>query len=381
MLGVHIIPDEPVASRSAATLTYDRAFQAVTGVRDKGRFAAELAVDPYRHTPGDQLLTALRGKDVVITFVESYGRVAVEDPELGPQVAAVLDAGNRRLSAAGFASRSAFLTSPATGGGSWLAHSSLLSGLWISNQQRYSTLLKSDRLTLNGAFRRAGWRTVSVEPAITRAWPDGKFYGYDRIYVSDDLAYQGPLFNFGAMPDQYTLAAFQRAERAAPGHPPVMAEMALLSSHSPWAPLPRMIGWDSVGDGSAYKGMPESGDKASEVFRDRARVRAAYRQSIEYSLNTLISYVETYGGDNLVLVFLGDHQPAPIVAGEGAPHDVPVTIVAHDRAVLDRIAGWGWHDGLMPGPQAPVWRMSTFRDRFLAAFGPQGGSTLPPPGR
>jgi hypothetical protein len=71
-----------------------------------------------------------------------------------------------------------------------------------------------------------------------------------------------------------------------------------------------------------------------------------------------------------VLVFLGDHQPAPIITGDVASRDVPVTIVAKDPAVLDRIAGWGWTDGLRPAPTAPVWRMDAFRDRFLTAFGP-----------
>jgi hypothetical protein len=37
--------------------------------------------------------------------------------------------------------------------------------------------------------------------------------------------------------------------------------------------------------------------------------------------------------------------------------------------VLDRISGWGWQDGLHPSPQAPVWPMDTFRDKFLAAYG------------
>ena len=36
---------------------------------------------------------------------------------------------------------------------------------------------------------------------------------------------------------------------------------------------------------------------------------------------------------------------------------------------MQRIAGWGWQDGLRPSPDAPVWRMDTFRDRFLQAFG------------
>jgi hypothetical protein len=82
--------------------------------------------------------------------------------------------------------------------------------------------------------------------------------------------------------------------------------------------------------------------------------------------------VETYGDDNTVLVVLGDHQPAAFVAGEGAGMDVPITIIARDPAVLDRIAGWGWQDGMRPDPHAPVWPMASFRDRFLTAFGPDG---------
>ena len=170
------------------------------------------------------------------------------------------------------------------------------------------------------------------------------------------------------MPDQYAVAAFQRAERAAPDHPPLMAEITLVSSHAPWTPTPRLIDWDDVGDGSVFGPMAEQGDPPGAVWKDRTRLRAAYRQSIQYSLDTLISYVDTYGDDDLVLVFLGDHQPAPIITGPGASRDVPVTIVARDRAVLDRISGWGWQDGLRPGPRAPVWRMDAFRDRFLTAF-------------
>jgi hypothetical protein len=364
--GVRIVPGVPVAAHSAATQAYDRAAQVQAGLRDRQAFATEAAVDAYRDTPADRFLTGLRGKDVLITFVESYGRVAVEDPELGPPVGALLDAGTRDLRAAGFGSRSAFLTSPTFGGGSWLAHSTLLSGLWIDNQQRYRNLLASDRLTLNRAFRGAGWRTVDVEPGVDKSWPEGAFYRSNQLYTAQNLGYRGPLFNFSSIPDQYTLSAFQRTERATPGHPPVMAEMVLLSSHSPWAPLPTLIDWNSVGDGSAYAGMPARGEQPGVT---RTAIRAAYMHAVEYSLSTLISYVRTYGDDNLVLIFLGDHQPAPIVSGEGASRDVPVTIVAKDRAVLDRVSGWGWQDGLKPDPGAPVWRMDAFRDRFLTAFG------------
>ena len=98
---------------------------------------------------------------------------------------------------------------------------------------------------------------------------------------------------------------------------------------------------------------------------------------MEYTLATLVSFVRHSRDRNLVLVVLGDHQPASIVSGEGAGHDVPVTVIAHDPAVLRRISGWGWHPGLNPGPDAPVWRMDAFRDRFLGAFA--GPSVAPAP--
>ena len=268
-----------------------------------------------------------------------------------------------------YASRSGFLTSPTTGGGSWFAHATLLSGLWINNQQRYKALVASDRLTLGSAFKQADWQTVGVMPAVTRSWPERRFFGYDRVYSKDNLGYRGPKFGFAAAPDQYALENFQRTEHAKPDRGPLMAEIELVSSHAPWPPTPDVLNWASIGDGSAaFAGKAAPGDGAG-MIGDAKRVRAAYVESIEYSLRTLISYVETYGDDDLVLVFLGDHEPLPIVTGGTASWDVPITIVARDRAILDRTAGWGWQDGLKPGPQAPVWRMNEFRDRFLTAFG------------
>jgi hypothetical protein len=381
LLGAQLAPGLPIAASSASHLVYDRAVQVRDGVRDQQRFAAQAAVDTFHGTPGDQMLTALRGKDVVITVVESYGRTALENPAIAPQVNPVLDDGNRRLNAAGYSARSGFLTSPVSGSGSWLAHATFLSGLWINNQQRYRTLVSSDRLTLTSAFQRADWRTVSVEAGTDRAWPEGKFYGFDKVYDSRDLGYRGPKFSWSPMPDQYILSTFQRSEYGTPGRGPLMAEIPLVSSHWPWAPLPKMVDWNQVGDGSVYDAIAKQGDSPEEVWKDTGRVRAEYGRSVAYSLESLVSYVEKYGNDNLVLVFFGDHQPSPTVTGGTANRDVPITIVAHDKSVLDRISGWGWQEGLKPNSQAPVWKMDAFRDKFLTAFGsqsaPRGSASRP----
>jgi hypothetical protein len=38
--------------------------------------------------------------------------------------------------------------------------------------------------------------------------------------------------------------------------------------------------------------------------------------------------------------------------------------------VLSGIDDWAWDDGLRPEPDAPVWPMDDFRDRFLEAYTP-----------
>jgi phosphatidylglycerophosphate synthase len=361
----------PVASSSATALAVDEVQAVRIGLEDRAALAGEIAHDRFRAAPGNRLLTALRGKDVLLVFVESYGRVAVQGSSFSPRVDAVLDRGTAQLRAAGFSSRSAFLTSPTFGGLSWLAHGTLQSGVRLDVQPRYDQLVQSNRLTLTSAFKRAGWRAVADMPADRRDWPQGStFYHYDKIYDRRNLGYRGPGFGLPPMPDQYALLALHRLELAGVRRPPLFAEIDLISSHFPWTRIPRLIPWDDVGDGSVFGRVPaEESTAASLFFGDARRARSAYGHSIEYSMRTLISFVRRYGDNRLVVVALGDHQPATVVTGQGAGHDVPISIIAHDPKVMDRIAGWGWQDGMLPRPRAPVWPMAAFRDRFLTAFG------------
>jgi phosphatidylglycerophosphate synthase len=369
-LGLQLRPGAPVAAASAAGVAVDQVSLVRSSIIHRREFAEDAQVDAFRDTPGTDLLTGLRGKDVVVVFVESYGRVTLDDELVAARLLTVLDAGTRRLGAAGFSARTGFLTSPTFGGLSWLAHSTLQSGLWVDNELLYQDLVAGDRFTLSAAFGRAGWRTVADVPSNIRDWPEGEsFYGYDKVYDSRNVGYEGPDFSYAKMPDQYVLSAFQRLELGRVDRPPLMAEIDLVSSHTPWAPLPRMVAWGDVGDGSVFDGMPGEGDSPEDVWRDVDRVKAAYAESVEYSLEALVSFVETYADDDLVLVVLGDHQPAEVVAGSRASRDVPVSVIAHDPAVLDRISGWGWTSGLRPSEDAPVWPMDEFRDRFLTAYG------------
>ncbi|AKN73159.1 sulfatase [Streptomyces sp. PBH53] len=364
----------PVAARTDADLVGERVPQIRASLADARVFRRQAAHDAFAHTPPDRLLTGLRGKDVLFTFIESYGRSAIEAPATAPRIGAVLHESTAALRAAGFGARSGWLRSPVTGGGSWLAHATFRSGLWISNQQRFRTLTSSGRTTLTGAFRTAGaWRTVGIMPGVGRAWPEGAFFGLDHVHDRARLGYHGPGFGWSQVPDQFTLEAFRRLEFGRRGRGPLMAEIILTSSHHPWAPVPRMTDWRTLGDGSVFRRIRKGGASAEEVWRSPESVRAGYRDAIEYALRSVVGFLRRYGDEHTVLVFLGDHQPVPEVTRNSPRKDVPVTIVAHDPKVLERISGWGWTEGLKPAADVPVWPMDAFRDRFLTAYGPQPG--------
>ncbi|MGL5825919.1 MAG: sulfatase-like hydrolase/transferase [Nocardioides sp.] len=368
-IGLQVTSGAPVASVDAARLTLERAGAVRAEFEDRAVFADTIRADPQATVSADQLVGRLAGKDVLLVFIESYGRSAVQDSSFAPSITAALANGTARLAKVGYSSRSAFLTSPAFGGSSWLAHASVQTGLWVASQGRYDRLLAEDRRTLMSTFGEAGWRTVLHAPANTQPWPDGqRFYRADQVYDATNVGYQGPRFGYPTMPDQYTLAVFERREVTPVNRPPVMAEIDLLSSHAAWAMLPRMVDPDAVGDGSIYAGMPERGQSRQEVWRNPASVRASYAASIRYTVDALVTFIEQSSNDDLVLVVMGDHQPARIVSGPDADHDVPVSIITSDPGVRAATDDWAWHDGLHPDSDAPVWRMDEFRDRFFDTF-------------
>ncbi|MDT8857860.1 sulfatase [Paracoccaceae bacterium Fryx2] len=355
------LPLEVPGSAFTARLAVERASTYRTMLADLAAFRAATAADPFPAATG--LFDRLGGRDLLIVFVESYGRTSIDNPLYAPTHTATLQAGAEKLAGAGLAMRSGWLTSPISGGQSWLAHATLASGLKVSDQSRYGAMLASNRQTLFHLARAAGYRTTAVMPAITLPWPEAVTLGFDATYPAADLGYKGKPFNWVTMPDQFTLAAFDRLPRV--GGPQV-AQIVLISSHAPWVPVPQMVPWQAVGDGSVFDAMAAAGDPPEVVWRDRDRVREQYRQAIDYSLGVVFDHTARSAAAGRLTIVLGDHPPAAFVSQIDSG-DVPVHVIGPPDlvALLD---GWGFTPGLMPTANSPVWPMESFRDRLIRAL-------------
>ena len=326
-------------------------------------FRAAALSDPFA---GTGPLLGLLDRDVMVIFVESYGRTSIDTPYFADLHRATLEAGEDRLADLGLAMRSGYLASPTRGGQSWLAHATLANGLRIDDQTRYGAALASGRETLFHIAARSGFRTAAVMPAITLDWPESARMGFDTVLAASDLGYRGKPFNWVTMPDQFTLAAFDRLLRPGTAGSPLFAQVALVSSHAPWVPVPELVDWDALGDGTVFDEIAVSGDPPEVVWRDRARVRAQYRLSIDYALRTVIDYAARRAEDPPLLVVLGDHQAAGFVALDERP-DVPVHLIG-PPALVARAAAWGFTPGLIPADTAAALPMEDMRDLFIRTF-------------
>jgi phosphatidylglycerophosphate synthase len=377
-LSLQLIPGSPIASTSETGLAVAQVRATQTALADPRVFGQAIhSSDPEAAIPASNLLTGLRGKDVLVVFVESYGQAAVQGTSFSPGVDAVLRKQQGMLSQAGWSTQSAWEGSPTSGGVSWLAHSTVQSGLWVNTQQRYDELLASQRFTLSDAFDKAGWHTAADDPSDNTTWvPGTTFYHYAQTFNRLNVGYKGPTFSYSSMPDQYTLSEFQRLELT-PGHKPVMAEIDTTSSHTPWVPLPSMVPWNQVGDGSIFNAQRGTAADVARVWSNANTVRQFYGQSVQYSMTALTSWVTQLNDPNLVLILMGDHQPHSTVSGNTPTNHVPISIITRSPSVLAQMSSWHWQNGLLPTSSAPLEPMDQFRNQFLNTFSsktPAGGT-------
>lgn len=361
-LGYWSFEQSPPGSARTIRVAVARIGDARETVAELARFKRAVQDDPMRDIPG--VFDRLQGRDVLMIWIESYGRASFDNPDYAGTHTATLRAAEAELGDMGLAMKSGWLTSPTSGGQSWLAHGALNSGLWTSDNARYRAMIASGQKWLFHFAKDAGYRTAAVMPAITMAWPESAAMGFDLVFEAEDIPYEGEPFNWVTMPDQFTLAAYDDLLSEDPR--PDFVQIALISSHAPWTPVPRMLPWEAIGDGSEFNEMAVQGPSPRELWKDRDAVRDAYRRSVDYSLQAVFSHVARLGDAAPLVIVAGDHQAAGFVAGTD-DKDVPVHMIAPPQ-VLARIAAWGWTEGLIPSADTPARRMDSFRNDFIEAF-------------
>jgi hypothetical protein len=296
-------------------------------------------------------LRKLKGCDVYLFFIESYGHTIFTDPRHAPRVVPFLRDAQQKLRQHGYLISSHFLRSPAYGGSSWLAHGALSSGVPITSQLRFDLLLTSQVQPIAEYFNRAGYRSVCVMPGTLWPWPAGEFFRYQKKYYAFDFDYQGPHFGWAPMPDQYVIDYIFRAEIERRSQP-LFIEFILVSSHAPFNRQPPYVeDWSKIGDGSIYHTLKPI--EFPVIWPHLENASEAYATSVVYDLKVLVEFGSNlYGGDALIII-LGDHQPNPKITGTKQPWSVPVHVISRNPDFIQPFIQRGFTPGLIPSQPLP----------------------------
>src|SRR5215470_4485494 len=316
--------------------------------------------------PMNATLAQVKGADVLLVFLESYGAVTFDRPEFAERLAG---ARADLITAIRETNRdvvSGFVESPTFGGSSWLAHISLMSGIEVRDPDTNAMLMAQKRDTLVSTLKHAGYRTVALMPGLWQAWPEGAYYGFDDIYGGARLDYLGPQFGWFDIPDEFALAKLDAEESNVEPRKPLFVFFPTISTHTPFRPTPPyQPDWQRMLTNRPF----DQGDldHAFDQQADWLDLGPSYVDAMAYAYTTLTGYLRANANRDFVMIVLGDHQPPALVSGEGAPWDVPVHIITSRRGVLERLQIYDFRPGLTP-IRPVIGRMHKLLPVLLDAF-------------
>jgi len=318
-------------------------------IRDRHQALLGQAMRRARQTASD--LGRLNHSPVFLIVVESYGMSAFSDPRHAATVLPAVRAAEAELRSIGFQMCSAYRTAPTFGGGSWLSHATLASGVRIDSQIAHDLLLASRLVPLAEYFNRAGYRTVRAMPATFWPWPEGAYYRYGQVVIAPDFGYRGPAFGFAPMPDQFVLDWVAR--RTIPAAPaPLFAEVILTGSHAAFdIQAPYLSDWERIGDGSVFHTRPPK--RFPFGWNELSKASPAYSHAVVHVMTVLKDFMRRFiDGSGLVIV-VGDHQPCVELIGEDQPWSVPVHVISAEPGFIQEFMRRGYTPGLVPAQPLP----------------------------
>ena len=318
----------------------------------------------------DANLANVRGADVFLFFIESYGAVSWDNPAFAEPLVPSRARFLADIHTTGRDVVSAYVESPTFGGNSWLAHISLLSGFEIRDEDANVLLMAQKRDTLVTAFARRGYRTIAMMPGLQQSWPEGAFYGFDKIYNGERLEYRGPPFGWWTIPDQFAVARMDAAEVNRPARAPLFVFFPTTGTHTPFTPTPPyQPDWPRMLTNQPYARADV--DRAWQQEPDWLHLGPSYVRALSAAYTWLGGYLHLRADRDFVMILIGDHQPPAAVSGTGAPWDVPVHIITNRLDVLDSLRTHGFRRGLAP-ERPTLARMHALAPILLDAFSQSG---------
>ncbi len=330
-------------------------------------------VDTYKRQrglirDGETTLPRLANTDVYLIFVESYGASILERDAHRAVIEDLYKDYGGSLEASGRGMASTLVESSTYGGLSWLAHLTTTAGAWVDSNLEYRAFIQSELDTLPQILSRGGHETALIMPGIQRYWPEGELLKFDHLVTAKDLDYRGVQFGFFGIPDQFTL---ERIPDLKPKDRPSFVQVALISSHYPFRPIPPFLrDREKVKTADAWATAAE--DAGTFGITDWDRPEDGYIAGVSYSLESAFDFAVHHTKPEDLVIILGDHQPWSVVSGNLGGRAAPIHVITGQEDILTCFLSDGYKAGLSPTNGKVLYGMDWILQRLTAHFGDEG---------
>ena len=316
----------------------------------------------------------LRKPDIYLIFLESYGKVLMEVDSISQQYRSQIESTEDSLRKNDWHISSAYSRSPISGGKSWLAFTTVMTGLRLENQTEFDTLVHThqDYPHLIRYLYGQGYKTFRMKTIenVTAKPLEGEkvtetFYDFMYWYKFPDFPYKGFEYDwFGGIPDQYALNYFK--EHLIP-HPelPKFLFFITMASHTPWFPPPKLLDdWhylDTVQQDPYHYPLPPDDmhpyDQFLFKYNSRVKEEISFRhaRSVFYDIEMCRDFIlKQLNEEDAIVILIGDHQPPALKEGGSPSMDTPVHIISKDSIFVNSFISHGFNTGMWADPDIPA---------------------------
>ena len=205
-------------------------------------------------------------------------------------------------------------------------------------------------------FREQGYLTHALQPGVQLRSGLNRFDLFNHAVTVDafTLAYKGPSYGWGVIPDQYSIGLF-REHYWKPSDQPRYAFYMGVSTHYIWENTPPYVrDWKTLQEPSP---IPQDFDETWPAFKPEltrridTEMRQNYFRSIVYEWRLLTEWFEAEAKRGSVILVVGDHQPRLEweVPG-GVTMNTPVHVISQDAALVEHFKTRGFQSGMYAQP-------------------------------